>query len=32
MTWKKFNGETIESPILEEVEQAIERESALGNK
>jgi hypothetical protein len=32
MTWKKFNGETIESPILEEVEHAIERESALGNK
>lgn len=32
MTWKKFNGENIESPILEEVEQAIERESALGNK
>ena len=32
MTWKKFNGETIESPILEEVERAIERESALGNK
>ena len=32
MTWKKFNGEIIESPILEEVEPAIERESALGNK
>ncbi|MDP3468557.1 MAG: ribonuclease H-like YkuK family protein [Daejeonella sp.] len=32
MTWKKFNGEIIESPILEEVEQAIERESAMGNK
>ena len=32
MTWKKFNGEIIESPILEEVEHAIERESALGNK
>ena len=32
MTWKKFNGEPIEIPILEEVEHAIERESALGNK
>ena len=32
MTWKKFSGEIIKSPILEEVEQAIERESNLGNK
>jgi predicted RNase H-related nuclease YkuK (DUF458 family) len=32
MTWKKFSGENINSPILEEVEQAIERESNLGNK
>jgi hypothetical protein len=32
MTWKKFSGEIIQSPILEEVEQAIERESLLGNK
>ena len=32
MTWKKFSGEVIQSPILEEVEQAIEREYNLGNK
>ena len=32
MTWKKFSGEVIQSPILEEVEQAIERETNLGNK
>ena len=32
MTWKKFSGEIIKSPILEEVEQAIEREYNLGNK
>ena len=32
MTWKKFSGEVIQSPILEEVEQAIERENNLGNK
>ncbi|MFD2160779.1 ribonuclease H-like YkuK family protein [Paradesertivirga mongoliensis] len=32
MTWKKFSGEIIHSPILEEVEQAIEREYHLGNK
>ena len=32
MTWKKFSGETIRLPILQEVEKAIERESALGNK
>ncbi|HEX8577882.1 MAG TPA: ribonuclease H-like YkuK family protein [Flavobacterium sp.] len=32
MTWKKFSGEVIQSPILEEVEQAIEREYSLGNK
>jgi predicted RNase H-related nuclease YkuK (DUF458 family) len=32
MTWKKFNGEIIQSPILQEVEEAIERESSLGNK
>ena len=32
MTWKKFNGETIQIPILEEVEHAIEREYNLGNK
>ena len=32
MAWKKFSGEIIQSPILEEVEQAIEREYNLGNK
>ena len=32
MTWRKFSGEVIQSPIIEEVEQAIERESLLGNK
>lgn len=32
MTWKKFSGEIIKSPILEEVEQAIEKEYELGNK
>ncbi len=32
MAWKKFSGETIKSSIIQEVEQAIERESELGNK
>ncbi len=32
MTWRKFSGEVIQSSIMEEVEQAIERESLLGNK
>jgi uncharacterized protein len=32
MTWKKFSGEIISNPILEEVEMAIERETGLGNK
>ena len=32
MTWKKFSGEPIRLPIIEEVQKAIERESALGNK
>lgn len=32
MNWKKFNGETIHNSILNEVENVIERESALGNK
>lgn len=32
MTWKKFSGEIINAPIIEEVEQAIEREYNLGNK
>lgn len=30
MTWKKFSGEIIHSPILEEVENAIIRESDNG--
>jgi predicted RNase H-related nuclease YkuK (DUF458 family) len=32
MTWKKFNGEVLQTPILSEVEQAIEREYNQGNK
>ena len=32
MTWRKFSGEIIQLPIIEEVEKAIERETALGNK
>ena len=32
MSWKKFSGENINNNIIDEVEQAIERESALGNK
>src|SRR5260370_33078186 len=32
MAWRKFSGEIIQSPILEEVEKAIERESLIGNK
>jgi predicted RNase H-related nuclease YkuK (DUF458 family) len=32
MTWKKFSGEIIQSPILEEVEQAIIRETENGYK
>jgi predicted RNase H-related nuclease YkuK (DUF458 family) len=32
MTWRKFSGEIIQSPIMEEVERAIEREHLLGNK
>jgi len=32
MTWKKFSGEVLNSPILQEVEQTIEREYELGNK
>ena len=32
MTWRKFSGEVIQSPIIEEVEHAIERENLLGNK
>jgi predicted RNase H-related nuclease YkuK (DUF458 family) len=32
MTWRKFSGEIIQLPIIEEVEKAIEREALLGNK
>ncbi len=32
MTWKKFSGEKIELPILEEVERVIELETLAGNK
>lgn len=32
MTWKKFSGEPLQTPILEEVEKVIEREYNLGNK
>lgn len=32
MPWRKFSGEIIQSPILEEVEAAIQREALLKNK
>lgn len=32
MTWKKFSGEPLRRPILDEVSTAIAREDALGNK
>ncbi|QPH39268.1 ribonuclease H-like YkuK family protein [Pedobacter endophyticus] len=32
MTWKKFSGEVIHAPILEEIENAIIRESEKGYK
>jgi predicted RNase H-related nuclease YkuK (DUF458 family) len=32
MSWKKFSGENINNNIIDEVEQAIEREAAIGNK
>ena len=32
MTWKKFSGEVISSPILEEVENAIIRETENGHR
>jgi predicted RNase H-related nuclease YkuK (DUF458 family) len=32
MTWKKFSGEIIDSPILEEIENAIIRETDNGYK
>lgn len=30
MRWRKFNGDTIELPIINEVENAIKRETAAG--
>lgn len=30
--WKKFSGDAIKSPITEEVENAIKRETFLGNR
>ncbi len=32
MNWKKFNGDALNLPLIEEIEAAIEREYALGNK
>ena len=32
MTWKKFSGEPLRQPIIDEVSTAISREAALGNK
>lgn len=32
MSWKKFSGEIIHAPIIQEVETAIEREYNAGNK
>lgn len=32
MSWRKFSGEKISSPIVAEVEKAIRREYDLGNK
>ena len=32
MGWKKFSGENLSSPVLDEVEKTIEREYAAGNK
>jgi len=32
MAWRKLNGENLKKPILEEVEQTLKREKALGNK
>jgi len=32
MTWKKFSGEVVQSSIIEEIEQAIIRETAKGYK
>jgi predicted RNase H-related nuclease YkuK (DUF458 family) len=30
MRWRKFNGDPIEAPIIQAVEQAIKRETAAG--
>lgn len=32
MTWRKFSGEVISTPILAEVEETIEKETLAGNK
>ena len=32
MRWRKFNGETLNLPIKQAVEEAIQREAAMGNK
>lgn len=32
MPWRKFSGEIIQSPIIDEVEAAIQREALLNNK
>lgn len=32
MSWKKFSGESLQLPILQEVEKTIEREYDLGNR
>jgi len=32
MLWRKFNGESIQLPIKQAVEDAIKREHAIGNK
>ena len=32
MSWKKFSGESLQLPILQEVENTIEREYDLGNR
>ena len=32
MTWRKFSGEILQTPILDEVEKTIERETNAGNK
>jgi predicted RNase H-related nuclease YkuK (DUF458 family) len=32
MIWKKFSGEILQTPVLEEVEKTIKNETSLGNK